>query len=308
MHRTAYEIVGAAFDLGAPARGSAGAPAALRERRLLSRLEKLERFGVSVADGGDVGSPPAREAGGKPAHVPELIEFGRRLMARLEEVYGAGRTPVVLGGDHSISIPSVSAAAAALRRTHGEDARLGLLWVDAHADMETPEASPDGDLHGMPVAHLLGDGIDELCDLGGFRPKVRPEDVSLVCLRDVMACENELIRKLGIEAYTFTDVGRLGIVEVCERAFRTVQEGTAGFVLSFDLDVLTPVEAPGVLFPEHGGLTYREASILMEHATEAPGLAMLEVVELEPDRDPDRQTALLARELIWTALGGRLLG
>jgi arginase len=308
MHRTGYEIVGAPFDLGAPRRGGADAPDAMRARKLMPRLNRLESFGISVVDGGNVEAPAAREAEGKPAHVPELLEFSTRLMARLADVHAAGRTPVVLGGDHSISVPSVSAAAAALRKSHGEEAQLGLLWVDAHPDLETPAASPDGDLHGMPVAHLLGEGIDELCDLGGFRPKVRPENVAMVCLRDVVTCEREMIREKGIEAYTHTDVGRLGIVEVCERVFRTVQEGTAGFVLSFDLDVLTPVEAPAVLFPEHGGLTYREASILMEYAADAPGLTMLEVVELEPALDPNRQTALLACELIYTALGGRLLG
>jgi arginase len=307
MKPSDFEIIGAPFDLGSPARGCATAPGALREKGLVRRLQRLGEVGRHVVDSGDVSSPRPSEDPSTPKHLPELVQFSSSLMERVRRCYRSGRQPVVVGGDHSISIGSVSAAAEHVRDQHGLDAHLGLLWVDAHPDLETPEASPSSDLHGMSVAHLMGYGVAELCDLGGFRPKVRPEHVVFVGLRDVVACEREMIGRHNMAVYTSSDVERLGIVEVCRRAFTHLADKTAGFVVSFDMDACNPVEAPGVQYPTPGGLTYRESQVLMEFASNADGLVSVELVEVDPTRDATSTTVTAAIDLIRTALGGRTI-
>ncbi len=309
LRERSYEIVGAAFDLGSPARGTAEGPRALREARLMARLGSLEKLGVSVTDGGDVTGATEGTPGTNPRNLPEMLSFSRDLMERLGETYASGRVPVVIGGDHSSTVPSVAAAAEFLRALRGDDARLGLLYVDAHPDLEVPlgSASESGDLHGMSVSHLLGYGVDELANLGGFGPKLDPSRIAMVGLRDVLTEEREIIREREIQAYSFIDVERLGIVEIAKRVFGLMAERCDGFVLSFDIDACDPLEAPAVLYPEPGGLTYREATISMEEAARAEGLLGLEMVEVCPARDPDAATAKLAVSLLRTALGGIVL-
>lgn len=308
MPQRRYEIIGAAFDLGAPSRGSAAAPAYLREKGLSKRIESLERLGIDVVDGGDVAGPSEGDAGGVPPNLPELLSFGVDLIERLDRSYGAGRTPVVVGGDHSISVASISAAARHVRSLRGAGASLGLVWVDAHPDLETPESDPEGDLHGTPVAHLLGLGDSRLAGLGGFAPKLRPENVVQICLRDITRAERHTIEELRITAYSSTDVERLGIGEICDRTFAHMADRTDGFVLSFDIDACDESEAPGVVYPERGGLTYREAMVVMEGAAEAPNLVSLELVEVDPTREGAERTADLAIWLIHRALAGPPLG
>jgi len=303
-----YEIIGAPFELGSWKAGCGEAPRVLRERRLEKRLSSLgERLGFSVTDGGDVETPPAGDPDARPKHLAETVSFSEALMARLGECYGMGRFPVVVGGDHTVSIATVSAAARRLRETHGDDARLGLVWVDAHPDIETPQRNPDTDLHATPVAHLLGRGCEELAGLGGFAPKIRPDDVAFIGLRDVVTEEREAIRELDMMAFGFTDVERLGVVEVCERAFARATEGTAGFVLSFDIDVVDPSEAPAVQYPEPGGLTFREAAVVMQHAATFASLVSIEMLEVDPGLETGTRTADIAVSLIWSALGGTTL-
>jgi arginase len=304
LSERSYEIIGAPFDLGAPSRGSAAAPGYLREKGLTKRIESLNRFGVDVVDGGDVDGPTEGDASTVPPNLRELLSFGGSLIERLGRSYAAGLTPVVIGGDHSISVASVTAAARHLRTTVEPDAELGLVWVDAHPDLETPGAQPDCDLHGTPVAHLLGLGDPDLAGLGGFAPKLRPENVVQICLRDIMSCEAEVIAEHEITAYTATDVERLGIGEICSRTFAHMDERTDGFVLSFDIDACDVAEAPGVVFRERGGLTYREAMVVMEEASRAPKLVSLELVEVDPSRDEGGRTADLAIWLIHRALAG----
>jgi arginase len=303
-----YEIIGASFDLGAPSRGSAAAPAYLRENGLSKRVASLSRRGIDVVDGGDVVGPTEGDARTTPPNLRELISFGEQLIERLDRSYAAGRTPVVIGGDHSISAASVSAAARHLRSARGPDARLGLVWVDAHPDLETPESDPEGDLHGMPVAHLMGLGDPGLAGLGGFAPKVVPEHVVQICLRDITTAERDAIVEHGVTAYTSTDVERLGIGEICDRTLAHMAERTDGFVLSFDVDACDESEAPGVVYPERGGLTYREAMVVMEVVAEASNLISLEVVEVDPSRAGAERTADLAVWLIHRALAGPPLG
>jgi arginase len=304
MTERSYEIIGAAFDLGAPSRGSAAAPAYLREKGLTERIEALERLGVDVADGGDVAGPTVGDASTVPPNLPQLLSFGQALITRLERSYASGRTPVVIGGDHSISTASVAAAAAHLRSTRGPEARLGLVWVDAHPDLETPASAPDGDLHGTPVAHLLGLGDPRLAGLAGFAPKLKAADVVQICLRDITTSERDAIAEHAITAYTATDVERIGIGEICERTFQHMAERTDGFVLSFDIDACDPSESPGVGYRERGGLTYREAMVVMEEASRAENLISLELMEVDPSRDEAGRTADLAIWLIHRALAG----
>jgi len=299
--RSEYEIIGAAFDLGSPARGCALAPKAIRDKGLLRRLLELKELGVCVTDGGDEEQPEASNTLTTPKNLHELLAFSGSLMERLRRTYQADRIPVVIGGDHAISIPSVSAAAAF------SEEPLGLLWGDAHPDLDTPESWPDGDLHGMSVAHLLGFGHERLCKLGGRYPKLKPEHVVFIGLRDVSSSEKPVMREHNFEAYTFTDIERLGIVEVCQRAFSRLSKSTSAFVLSFDIDVCSPREAPGVQYPNPGGLTYREAHVLMQFAAEAKGLISLEMVEVNPTLDKDGATSNLAIELIRTALGAKTI-
>jgi arginase len=308
MTRRSYEVIGASFDLGAPSRGSAAAPAYLREKGLSKRIESLNRRGIDVVDGGDVVGPPEGDATTTPPNLNEFLSFGEALIERLDRSYATGRTPVVVGGDHSISAASVSAAARHLRAAAGPDAELGLVWIDAHPDLETPAADPECDLHGTPVAHLLGLGRSEIAGLGGFAPKLKPANVVEICLRDIMSCEADLIAEHGITAYTATDVERIGIGEISSRTFAHMAERTAGFVLSFDIDACDVSEAPGVVYRERGGLTYRESMVLMEDTAQAPNLLSLELVEVDPTRDKDGRTADIAIWLIDRALAGPPLG
>jgi arginase len=307
MKRSKFEVIGAPFDLCSTQRGSAAAPAVRRENGLMRRLGSLKRAGISVVDGGDVASPEAGDETARPKRLSELLAFSSDLMSRLKRSYESGHTPVVLGGDHSVSIPSVSAAAAYLRSREGENAELGLLVVDAHADLETPQASPDDDLHAMSAAHIIGYGIDDLRTLGGFCPKVRPESIVYIGLRDVYPNERKILKDERLTAYTMSDIERLGIVGVCERAFSHLSQRTSAYVLSLDADAIDPKDAPGVLWPTLGGLSYREASVLMEFVSASEDLLCVEAVEFVPAKDRDSVTSEALTELLRTALGGVIL-
>ncbi|MHC5036355.1 MAG: arginase [Planctomycetota bacterium] len=307
MHRSKFEIIGAPFDRGSPKPGCGDAPRVLREKGLVRRLQGLRTAGVTVTDGGDVPAPPPLPDPGKPKHAAELLTFSASLMEKIGDAHKAGNVPVVVGGDHAVSIPSVSATAAFARATGGEDAHIGLLWVDAHPDIEPPESDPNADLHGMSVAHLLGYGDEALRTLGGFQPKLLPEHIAYIAIREVVASERELIRKHDLRTFTPTDIERMGIFAVCKEAFARVSTGTVGFVLSFDMDACNPAEIPGVTYREPGGLTYREAQVVMEYAARSASLMSLELVEYLPARDRDNESAFAAIELLRTALGGTIL-
>jgi arginase len=201
------------------------APQVLRDEGLLQRikhvekLKALEDIDVSIKDGGVIYGPEVIESSCKIKYLDELLTFSHELMPRLQQAYEDERVTVVIGGDHAISMASVSAAAQFLKRTQGDEAELGLLWVDAHPDLEMPETSASGNLHGMPVAHLLGYGAPELCQLGGFQPKVKPENLIYIGLRDPSYSERALIKEKNITAFNSSDIEQLGIVEVCDHAF-----------------------------------------------------------------------------------------
>ena len=297
--------MGAPFELGSKVGGSALAPEALRAHGLSELLESLSRRDVSVADLGDVAAPSGGESDSSPRNLEHLVAYSHDLMLRLAEVYDGGACPIVIGGDHAVSIPSVSAAAVAARASVGEAAPLGLVWVDAQPDLETPDTTPSGYLHGMAAAVLLGFGDPGLVGLGGFSPKVRPENAAFIGLRDVLRCERELIESHGMAAYTATDIDRLGIATICDRVFGHMAEAVSGFVLSFDIDACDPLEAPGVEYPERGGLTFREAMLIAEYAADAAGLACVEVVEVNPELDSDARSSELAVSFVRSVAMGK---
>jgi arginase len=212
---------------------------------------------------------------------------------------------VILGGDHSVAAGSVSGLANFYRQ---QNQKIGLIWIDAHADINTPETSPSGNVHGMPLAALLGLGPDSLTNLLGFAPKVQPENVVLIGVRDIDATEKENIKRAGVsEVYTMRDIDERGMRTVMEEALRAAGRGTAGYHVSLDMDWIDPEDAPGVGTPVRGGATYREAHLAMEIIADHGRMLALEVVEVNPVIDEHNQTAVLAVELISSAFGKKIL-
>jgi arginase len=224
-------------------------------------------------------------------------------MERIDGMLLAGKVPIVLGGDHSVSIPTVSAVADALRNSP-EPGDIGVIWVDAHPDLETPGPDSTNDLHAMAAAHLLDRGVADLRSLRGFAPKVKPEDLIYLGLSDVVPEERQAIRDLGITSYTMSDVERTGITSICENIFGRMNDSVDGFVVSFDVDAIDPSYAPGVDYAEPGGLTYREAMVFMEFVAQSKGLRLLEVLEVNPQKDRDEMTSRLAARLIYRSIRG----
>jgi arginase len=214
-------------------------------------------------------------------------------------------TPVILGGDHSVAAGSVSGVAEYYRR---QNQKIGLIWIDAHSDLNTPESSPSGNVHGMPLAALLGLGPDSLKNICGFSPKVFPENTVLIGVRDIDATEKENIKRVGLaEVYTMRDIDERGMRTVMEEALRAAGRGTAGYHVSLDMDWIDPEDAPGVGTPVRGGSTYREAHLAMEIIADHGRMLSLEVVEVNPVIDEHNRTADLAVELISSAFGKKIL-
>lgn len=297
-------LVGVPMDLGGGRRGVDMGPSAIRIARLGERLGVL---GCAVVDDGDVGvpAPEARDPGDPRArYLQPIYHVCNRLRMRIARALDEGDLPVVLGGDHSIAIGSVSGVAEHVR-ARGE--RFGLIWVDAHADMNTPETSPSGNVHGMPLATLLGKGAELLVNVGGFAPKVEPERTCLIGIRNLDAQEKEIVRASGVQAFTMRDVDERGMRSVAAEAIARAGEGTVGFHVSFDLDALDPAHAPGVGTPVKGGLSWREANLLMEMVADSGQLLALEITELNPVLDVRNQSAETAVDLILSALGKSIL-
>jgi len=293
-------VIGVPMDLGAGRRGVDVGPSAIRYARL---HEELSALGYEVEDVGDVEVPVVetlKTNGGEPGglHYLEAIRDAcGELAARLADL-DEDRFPIVLGGDHSISIGSVSGLA---RR-----GRTGLIWVDAHADFNTPETSPSGNIHGMPLAALVGLGDGRLTGIGGPGPKVRPQDVVLVGVRSVDPGERELLREAGVVVYTMKEIDRMGVPTVAANVISQMQ-GLERVHLSFDADVLDPEVAPGVGTPVPGGLSYREAHLLMELLADAGIVTSLDLVEVNPILDERNRTARIVVELAASLLGKKIL-
>ena len=298
-------ILGAPLDLGQSRRGVDMGPSAVRVAGLEARLESL---GHRVSDGGNVPVAIAetRNAGEANAkYLKEITESCERLAAMVLQTLEEGITPLILGGDHSVAAGSVSGVAEFYRR---RNQKIGLLWIDAHADINTPETSPSGNVHGMPLAALLGLGPDMLSDILGWRPKIDPENAVLIGVRDIDKTEKENIRRAGIgEVYTMRDIDERGMRTVMEEALRSAGRGTAGYHVSLDMDWIDPEDAPGVGTPVRGGATYREAHLAMEILADHGRLLSFETVEVNPVIDEHNRTAALAVELICSAFGKKIL-
>lgn len=212
--------------------------------------------------------------------------------------------PLVLGGDHSIALGTVAGAAAHFQK---EGKRIGVIWLDAHGDMNTPDSSPSGNIHGMPLAAIMGYGAPELVDLLGFKPKAEPANIVIVGARDLDAQERKIVKKSGIHVFTMRDIDERGMREVMSDALKYAMDDTAGIAVSLDMDFVDPGDAPGVGTPVRGGVTYREAHLAMEMIADSEAMVSLEVVEINPIIDEHNRTALLGVELVLSALGKKIL-
>ena len=297
-------ILGVPLGYGASMAGVDIGPAALRVARLNQRIARL---GYSVDDRGDMRLERPRtypEEGEKLKYVREISNACEQLAAEVEAILNADQLPLVIGGDHSIAIGSFAGAASYYKK---KKQTLGLIWFDAHADMNTPESTPSGNIHGMPLSTLLGYGTPELVNVAGFAPKVDPRLVAHVGARDIDPGERELIRKLGVRFFTMRDIDERGMRACMDDAIEIASGGTAGYGVTFDVDALDPGDAPGSGTLVRGGLTYREAHLAMEKIAEAGGMRLLEIVEINTALDVNNKTAELGVELILSALGKTIL-
>ena len=297
-------IIGVSLDLGGNRRGVDMGPSAFRIAGLAERLAGL---GMAVVDAGDLVAPiPEIKAFGDPSkkYIREIAKVCERLYKTSLAVLEKGGVPLVLGGDHSLGAGSVAASADFLRR---EDKPIGLIWVDAHGDMNTPGTSSSGNVHGMPLAALLGPEPAELSRIGGFSPKVTPDRTVLIGIRNLDDREKERIRESGVHVFTMKDIDRAGIAATVEQAIAIAGKDAGGIHVSFDLDVCDPSIAPGVGTPVKGGFNYREAHMLMEMVADSGLLRALDLVEVNPILDDRNMTAILGTELASSALGQRIL-
>ena len=304
MKKSHIAIIGAPMDLGAGRRGVDMGPSALR---LAGLNDKLAALGYEVEDQGNVrvDQPETTPVGPAEArYLPQIAHTCARLAEMVEKAANEGRLPLVLGGDHSVAIGTVSGMA---RHFQKANRKMGLIWIDAHADMNTPATSPSGNVHGMPLACLIGWGPRELINMSGHVPAVDPSNVVLIGLRSIDDVERLNVRGAGVHPFTMRDIDERGMVAVIKEAIKIATADTAGFHLSVDMDALDPREAPGVGTPVRGGITYREAHLAMELICDSGAMTSLEIVEVNPVLDEVNRTAQLAVELVMSALGKRIL-
>ena len=298
-------VLGVPLDMGASRRGVDMGPSAVRVAGLEARLEAL---GHRVTDGGNIRVEIAEtQAAGddKARYLKQIAETCLRTAEAVVKTLEEGMTPLVLGGDHSLAAGSISGVSEFYRR---QGQKIGLLWIDAHSDINTPETSPSGNVHGMPLAALLGLGPESLGNLFGYSPKVSPENTVLIGVRDIDSAERENIRRAGVsEVYTMRDIDERGMRAVMEEALRAAGRGTAGYHVSLDMDWIDPEDAPGVGTPVRGGATYREAHLAMEILADHGRLLSFEIVEVNPVIDEHNRTADLAVELACSAFGKKIL-
>jgi arginase len=297
-------IIGVPLDLGGNRRGVDMGPSAFRIAGLGERLAAL---GITVVDAGDLVTPiPEVKSSGDPRkkYIREIARVCEKVYKASLSALEGGGLPLVLGGDHSVAAGSVAATADFVRRT---EKPLGLIWVDAHGDMNTPASSASGNVHGMPLASLLGPEPAELSRIGGLSPKVLPEHTVLIGIRNLDEREKEIVRDSRVHVFTIKDIDRSGIASVVEQALAIAGNETAGVHVSFDLDVCDPGIAPGVGTPVKGGLDYREAHMVMEMVADSGLLRALDLVEVNPILDDRNVTAVLGVELALSALGQKIL-
>lgn len=297
-------ILGAPLDLGAGRRGVDMGPSALRVANLNAKLVSL---GYKVEDLGNVYAGQQESSKIGMAHARYLKPIAAtcvELAHKVERAAGQGKFPLVLGGDHSVAVGTVSGMA---RHFQKKKQKLGVIWLDAHTDMNTPDSSPSGNVHGMPLACLVGHGPRALTHLYGYAPKVDAKNVVLVGIRDVDLTERPIVKQSGVRVFTMRDIDERGLRSVMEEAVLVASNGTGGIHLSLDMDGVDPQEAPGVGTPVRGGFSYREAHLAMEILCDSRKVRSMEVVEVNPVLDTANRTALLGVELVMSAMGKRIL-
>ncbi|MBS1808993.1 MAG: arginase, partial [Acidobacteria bacterium] len=297
-------IIGVLMDLGADRRGVDMGPSAVRVAGLNQRLSAL---GYQVVDGGNINvrNPEMlREVHGNAKYLPEITEACQALAEKVTAVLQHDGIPIILGGDHSIAIGSVSGLAAFYRK---HEQRVGVLWFDAHGDMNTPESSPSGNIHGMPFAAILGRGAKELTHISGYAPKVHPEDCALIGARDVDSTEAEIMRNSGVRIYTMREIDERGMSACVDEAIAIASRNTIGFHVTMDMDFVDPDYAPGVGTPVPGGPTYRESHLAMEKVADSGKMLSFELTEVNPVLDAANRTAELGVQLILSAFGKKIM-
>ncbi len=297
-------LIGAPMDLGAGRRGVDMGPSALRVAGLGSRLREL---GFAVEDFGDVRvkHPEQQEPGdSKLKYKGPILDTCTELSIAVEQALDDGCVPAVLGGDHSVAIGSTAGLGLHLRK---KNQRMGLIWFDAHGDMNTPETSPTGNIHGMALAIALGLGDPDLTGIGGFRPKVDPSNAVLVGPRSIDDEERRVIQHAGVQVFTMREIDERGMRAVMEDAMKIAMNGASGLHVSFDMDCIDPSFAPGTGTTVPGGITYREAHLAMEMVADSQTLMALDLMEVNPVLDEHNQTATLAVELFLSAMGKRIM-
>ncbi len=297
-------VIGVPLDMGASRRGVDMGPSAMRVAGLEARLEAL---GHRVTDGGNilVEIAETQASGDRNArYLKQIAETCTRTADEVKKTLEDGMTPLVLGGDHSLAVGSVSGVADFYRR---QNQKIGILWIDAHSDINTPETSPSGNVHGMPLAALLGLGPEALGNIYGYSPKIAPENTVILGVRDIDAAERANIRRAGVEVYTMRDIDERGMRTIMEEALRAAGRGTVGYHVSLDMDWIDPEDAPGVGTPVRGGATYREAHLAMEILADHGRMLSFEIVEVNPVIDEHNRTADLAVELACSAFGKKIL-
>ena len=295
---TDIRLIGVPMDLGQDLRGVDMGPSALRYAGLAARLERL---GHTVHDAGNIqvavrGTVPDRNGG--PAFVPEIIETCQHVYEAGRQAIADGCLPLFIGGDHSIAIGTIGGV------TH--DRPAGVIWIDAHGDFNTPDTSPSGNVHGMPMATLMGQGLPELVNLGREGAKLEPENVMLLGIRDLDLQERQMLRKSRIGVYTMREIDERGMAEVTREALRRLNHVECLHV-SLDMDSIDPMYAPGVGTPVRGGLTNREAHLVMELLADDGRVGSLDVVEINPILDEKNRTALMAADLITSLFGKSII-
>lgn len=297
-------IVGVPLDLGASRRGTDMGPSALRIAGLGAALRRL---GYHVAREEDIPAPAmeTRSTENREARFKaEILEVCNNLSNKVKSILEANEFPLIIGGDHSIAMGTVSGVSSFYR---DQNKKIGLIWFDAHGDMNTPGTSPSGNIHGMPLSHLLGQGDEDLKNISGFHPKVDQENVVLIGIRDIDAGERRIIRESGIHAFTMREIDEQGMAAVAAQALEIVNDGTAGFHISFDVDGCDPTVIPGSGTLVPGGVSFREAHLLLEYCADDGRMVSMEVVELNPFLDERNVSAKRTLQLILSAMGKSIL-
>ncbi|WP_325895369.1 arginase [Grimontia sp. NTOU-MAR1] len=303
MNRKKIRIISVPIDLGASLQGASGGPSALRIANL---TESLQRIGYSVSAEVIVNVPIRKKyydhLSTKMNYRREILSVCQRLALLTKKSLEDDEIPLIVGGDHSIAMGSVSGVSEYYRNSN-----IGLVWFDAHGDMNTPSTSPSGNVHGMPLSHLLGQGDREFCSIFSERQKVQAENVAIVGVRDMDCKEKILVRDSGVSVFTMSDIDRMGMEEVSNEVIRIVTKNTIGFHVSFDVDGCDPVAMPGTGTKVPGGVTYRESHHLLEKLARTQKITSMDMVEINPFLDEGNVTAERAVSLIQSAFGLTLL-